>query len=116
MTCPSGGEWNGLRLAADGDVCRVAEGVGAGDDDLVALLQAAQDFDLVDAARTDADVAAIGHAVGNDEGIAARAFVDERTTLHGEHVVALVQQHAYGEALALAELAGRGAIEAQARG
>ena len=55
------------------------------------------------------------HAVAHDIGVAATGFVDERTALHGEHVLAMIEQHAYRQALVLPQLLRRGAGKAQPR-
>src|SRR6185312_10660093 len=105
-----------ISLLRDGNLRRALEAVGAGDHDLVAFLQAFEDLHLVDAGGADADRGFRGDAVVHQVGVAAAGFVDEGAALHGEHVVALVQQHAHRQALVLAQLVRRGAVEAQPRG
>src|SRR6185312_6032094 len=104
----------GNLLPRDGNSLRTLEAVGTGDHDLVAFLQALQDLHLVDAAHAHADRRLGGDAVLDHVGVAAAGFVDEGAALHGEHVVALVEQDAHGQALVLAQLLRRAALEAHA--
>src|SRR6185437_3940388 len=99
----------------DRDFRRAVEIAGTGNHDLFAFLQALQDLDLVDRARTQGHRRLVGDAVAHDIGIAAARFVHERTARDGQHVVALVEHDAHRQALVLAQLAGLLALEAYPR-
>jgi hypothetical protein len=79
------------------------------------LLQPGQDLDA-STLRAPSARRLHGDAVAHDVGVLAAGLVDEAAGAHAQHVGALVEQHAHGQALVLAQLLGHRAVEAQPRG
>src|SRR5471032_793522 len=110
------GLWSwGVSLLVDRDARGVLERFGAGDDDLVAHLQAAGDFDRRDAGRAQRDRGADGDPVAHHVGIAAAFGFDEGAALQREHIWLFIDQQARRDALVLAQAGRLGAVEAHPR-
>src|SRR5690349_3126325 len=85
----------------DGDALGVLEGIGAGDHDAVAHLQAGKDLDRGHAGGAQLDRAAHGDAAVHHVGGAAALVLDEGAARQHQHVRLLLDQHARGQALVL---------------
>src|SRR5690348_3032765 len=103
------------RLSVQNHFRRAVEGIGAGNHDAVAFLDAGEKLDCVQTGRADLDRRALGDAVAHDVGDAAGAGIDERTAVDHQHVRMLVDQDARRQTLALAQAGRLLVAEAHAR-